>query len=92
MPEKNLSNKKKIDFLGIFSPFIVLVIIYIGLEIIIRMADIPRLVLPTPTDNIVLNQPMKARIIIVTIIKTYNIYPRRQVYVIKTDINPKENH
>lgn len=56
MEEMKLLNKKKFNkfnILNSIAPFIVLVIIYAGLEIIIRSANISRLVLPTPTAIII---------------------------------------
>ena len=49
---KTLKNKK-FDIMNIVAPLIVLALIYITLEIIVRVAGISRFVLPTPTAIIV---------------------------------------
>lgn len=46
-------NKKRFEWINIIAPLIVLIIIYGGLEIIIRVAGINRIVLPTPTAIII---------------------------------------
>ena len=53
LEEVEVLNKKKFNFLNFFAPFIILAVIYLLLEIVIRVANIPRLVLPTPTAIIV---------------------------------------
>lgn len=50
---KKTTNKKGYEWKNLMAPLAVLVILYGGLELIIRLANIDRIVLPTPTATII---------------------------------------
>ena len=51
-PVKRVKKKKEFNPINVIAPLVVLAIIYVGLEIFLRVFNVSEYVMPTPTHNI----------------------------------------